>query len=75
LITGWPSLCEVYDPVSHRMFKMITYFCGKDNLDEKTKVFRTICFYFTLSGLSKIMSSTKPKGFEECCSGVTRFNS
>jgi len=43
VITGWPSLREVYDPVSRRMFKMITYFCGKDNLDVKTFVFILLC--------------------------------
>jgi len=50
---------------------MITYFCGKDNLDERLKVIK-VCFIL-LCMFSKIMSSTKPKGFEECRSGVTRL--
>jgi hypothetical protein len=49
---------------------MITYFCGKDNLDERLKLIK-VCFIL-LCPFSKIMSFTKPKGFEECCPGVTR---
>jgi len=50
---------------------MITYFCSKDNLDVRLK-FMKVCFIL-LCLFSKIMSSTKPKGFEECHSGVMRL--
>jgi hypothetical protein len=52
---------------------MFTYCCGKDNLDNRLKFINSV--FILLCLIPKIMSSSKPYGFEECCPGVTRFNS
>jgi hypothetical protein len=54
-------------------FETFTYFCGKDNLDNRLKFINSV--FILLCLIPKIMSSSKPYGFEECCPGVTRFNS